>query len=198
MKIFRSLITQLSHVYLASTGLCALSAIFICLSVDARAAGIGKTFATPDDAVASFATAVRTRNVDSLREVLGPDSEDLENPDRIQAAKEFRAVAEALDQRTHLVRESETNYVIELGSNSWPFPIPIVKNSDGRWFFDTAAGKEELLNRRIGKNELEALQVMRAYVAAQREYATRDHNGDGVLQFAQKLGSSPGKTDGLY
>jgi hypothetical protein len=198
MKTFHSLITQLSRAYLISNRLGVLSAILICLPPGAHAADVGKTFATPDEAVASFATVIRTRNVDSLREVLGPDSQDLENPDRVQAAKEFRAVAEALDQRTHLVRESETNYVVELGTNSWPFPIPIVKNSAGRWFFDTAAGKEELLNRRIGKNELEALQVMRAYVTAQREYVKRDHTGDGLLQFAQKLGSSPGKTDGLY
>jgi hypothetical protein len=121
----------------------------------------------------------------------------LENPDRVQATNEFRAVAQALDQRSHLVRESDTKYVLELGSNAWPFPIPIVQR-DGRWFFDTAAGKEELLNRRIGRNELEVLQAMRAYVAAQREYATRDRNGDGVLEFAQKLASSPGKMDGLY
>jgi hypothetical protein len=198
MKTFRFLMTRLSILNSGSVRLCALAACVIGVPLGARAVEIGKTFATPDDAVAAFASAVRTQNVDNLRNVLGPDSDDLENPDRVQATNEFRAVAQALDQRTHLVRESETNYVIELGTNAWPFPIPIVKNNDGRWFFDTAAGKEELLNRRIGKNELEAIGVMRAYVGAQREYASRDRNGDGVLQFAEKLASSPGKTDGLY
>jgi len=195
MKITRSLKTQLSKLNSGSAGLRILCVL--CLASAVLSAEIGKTFATPDEAVAAFSAAVRTQNVDSLRAVLGPDSDDLQNPDRVQATNEFRAVAEALNQRTHLVRESETNYVIEMGTNSWPFPIPIVQR-DGRWFFDTAAGKEELLNRRIGQNELEVLRAMRAYVAAQKDYASRDRNGDGVLEFAQKLASSPGKTDGLY
>jgi hypothetical protein len=84
-----------------------------------------------------------------------------------------------------------------MGTNSWPFAIPIVQR-DGRWFFDTDAGKEELLNRRIGRNELEVLQAMRAYVDAQREYASFDRDGDEVLEYAQRLASSPGTKDGLY
>jgi hypothetical protein len=87
--------------------------------------------------------------------------------------------------------------VLEVGTNSWPFPIPIVRQN-GRWLFDTKAGEEELLNRRIGKNELATLQVMRGYVEAQREYASRDRDGDEVLEYAQKLRSSPGMKDGLY
>jgi hypothetical protein len=87
--------------------------------------------------------------------------------------------------------------VLEVGTNGWPFPIPLVKQASG-WQFDTVAGKDELLNRRIGRNELEVLRVMRAYVDAQREYATQDRDGDEVLEYAQKLSSSPGKTDGLY
>jgi hypothetical protein len=123
--------------------------------------------------------------------------EQISNPDRVQATNEFAAFAAALDQSSRLVRESDTKCVLEVGTNDWPFPIPIVKR-EGRWSFDIAAGKEELLNRRIGKNELEVLQVMRAYVEAQREYASRDRDGDDVLEYAQKLGSSPGRTDGLY
>ena len=81
--------------------------------------------------------------------------------------------------------------MLEVGTNFWPFPVPIVKK-DGRWFFDTEAGKEEILNRRIGKNELATLQVVRAYVEAQREYASRDRDGDEVLEYAQQLASTPG------
>jgi hypothetical protein len=84
-----------------------------------------------------------------------------------------------------------------LGDDLWPFPVPIVKK-DGGWFFDTDAGKDELLNRRIGKNELAAIPAMRAYVDAQRDYAGKDHDGDEVLEYAQRLVSSPGKEDGLY
>jgi hypothetical protein len=84
-----------------------------------------------------------------------------------------------------------------VGDDFWPFPVPIVKK-EGSWFFDTDAGKDELLNRRIGKNELATLPTMRAYVDAQREYASLDRDGDGVLEYAQRLVSSPGKQDGLY
>jgi hypothetical protein len=87
--------------------------------------------------------------------------------------------------------------VLEVGTNAWPFPIPLVRTTNG-WQFDTQAGVEELLNRRIGRNELDVLGVMRAYVDAQREYASRDRDGDNVLEYAQKIRSSPGKTDGLY
>ncbi len=87
--------------------------------------------------------------------------------------------------------------VLEVGTNFWPFPVPIVKQG-GRWFFDTEAGKEEILSRRIGKNELAVLQVVRAYVDAQREYASRDRNGDEVLEYAQRLASTPGTKDGLF
>jgi hypothetical protein len=87
--------------------------------------------------------------------------------------------------------------ILEVGNDLWPFPVPMVK-TNGVWFFDTEVGKDELLNRRIGKNELETLPTVRAYVDAQREYASIDHDGDGVLEFAQRLVSSPGKEDGLY
>jgi hypothetical protein len=86
---------------------------------------------------------------------------------------------------------------LEVGPDAWPFPIPLVKGSAG-WQFDTAAGLEEILNRRIGRNELDVLRVVRAYVEAQREYASRDRDGDDVLEYAQKITSSPGLTDGLF
>ena len=79
------------------------------------------------------------------------------------------------------MHESDAKCVLEIGDNAWPFPVPIVKRN-GRWFFDTEAGKDELLSRRIGKNELATLPAMRAYVDAQREYASTDHNGDGVIE----------------
>ena len=119
------------------------------------------------------------------------------NPDAVQAANEFAAFAAAFAETNRLVRESDTRRVLELGNDPWPFPVPIVRK-DGHWFFDTAAGKDELLNRRIGRNELETLKVVRAYVQAQREYASRDRDGDGVLEYAQNFLSTPGNKDGLY
>ncbi len=156
-----------------------------------------KTFATPEEAVAALAAGVKTHDGERLRTIFGPAAQEFQNPDRVQATNEFLAFAAAFEEKHQLVRESDTNCVLEVGTNSWPFPIPIVRR-DGQWFFDTLAGKEELLNRRVGRNELAVLEVMRAYVDAQREYASRDRNGDEVLEFAQRLASSPGTKDGLY
>ncbi len=177
-----------------------LASLFLgaqCGSTAAERVQQTETFATPQEAVASFTAAVKAQSQDALRSIFGAAVETMENPDRVQATNEYNAVGAALDQGHRLVRESDTKYVLEMGTNQWPFPIPIIQQNS-RWYFDTAAGKEELLNRRIGKNELEVLEVMRAYVDAQREYATRDRDGDEVLEYAQRLASSPGTQDGLY
>lgn len=161
------------------------------------AAEVPKTFATPEDAAAALAAAVKAQDAEALRGLFGSAAEDFQNPDRVQATNEFKTFAAALDESSRLARESDTKRVLEVGADRWPFPIPLVQR-DGRWFFDTLAGKEELLNRRIGRNELAVLEVVRAYVDAQREYARRDHDGDEVLEFAQRLASSPGLKDGLF
>jgi hypothetical protein len=162
-----------------------------------RAADAAKTFATPEEAVASLEAAVKAKDGQGLRAIFGPASLELQNPDRVQATNEFEAFAEALDQTNHLDWESPTKVELEVGTNMWPFPVPLVK-SGTTWFFDSQAGKEEILNRRIGRNELETLQVVRAYVRAQREYASVDRNGNDVLEYAQKLTSTEGLKDGLY
>jgi hypothetical protein len=184
-----------------SLGVALLSRVFLLMAFvvasSSAAADVPKTFANPEEAVAALASAVKSENGDALRAIFGSAAEDIENADRVQATNEFKAFSAALGQTNYLDRESADKYVLEVGENSWPFPIPIVRR-EGRWLFDTAAGEDEILNRRIGKNELEALGVMRAYVGAQREYASQDRNGDGVLEYAQKLTSTPGQTDGLY
>jgi Protein of unknown function (DUF2950) len=158
---------------------------------------MGEAFATPQAAVSALTLALNSRNGTQLREIFGPGAEDLQNPDQVQATNEMEAFADALQTTNELVRESGTKYALNVGSDAWPFPVPIVQKG-GQWYFDTADGKEELLNRRIGRNELDVLKVVRAYVDAQREYAAKDRNGDEVLEYAQKLSSSPGKKDGLY
>jgi len=167
------------------------------VSISPRAAETGRSFPTPEGAVAALLDAVRTTNKTELRDLFGPASAELVNPDPVQAVKEFAEFAGRLDVTNRLVRKSSTCCVIEIGPDFWPFPVPLVENN-GIWFFDTAAGKEELLNRRVGRNELATLKVLRAYVEAQREYASRDRDGSEVLQYAQKIFSSPGKQDGLY
>jgi hypothetical protein len=164
---------------------------------DVRAAETSKTFATPEEAVSALVTAASTQDTNAFRSLFGPAYAEIANPDPVQAADERKAFAKALNEATRIRHDSDSRCVLEVSDNRWPLPIPIVKK-DGRWFFDTEAGKEEVLNRRIGKNELATLRVVRTYVEAQHEYASRDRDGDEVLEYAQRLVSSPGTHDGLY
>lgn len=172
-------------------------ALVLCVPSAADAADTGETFATPQEAVSALVRATAAQSGNDLRAIFGPAAADLQNPDRVQATNEFIAFTTALYATNCLVHESNTKCVLEVGTNFWPFPVPIVQKA-GRWFFDTEAGKDEILSRRIGKNELATLQIVRAYVDAQREYASRDRNGDEVLEYAQRLASTPGTKDGLF
>jgi hypothetical protein len=172
-------------------------ALTFALAPSLFAADGAKTFSTPDEAVAALVSAINAKDTDALGVLFGPACEELMNPDRVQATNEFNAVSEAIAQGTRVARETPDRCVAEFGADHWPFPVPIVQHA-GQWAFDAAAGKEEILNRRIGRNELSALQSARAYVQAQREYASRDRDGDQVLEFAQRIASSPGRKDGLY
>jgi len=174
-----------------------LLALALAAPLATGAADIGKTFATPEEAVAALVQATSAESGSSLKAIFGPAAAEIQNPDRVQATNEFHTFTAALNATNRLVHESATKCVLEVGANSWPFPVPIVKK-DGRWFFDTEAGKEEILSRRIGKNELAVLRVVRGYVSAQRDYASRDRNGDDVLEYAQRIASTPGTKDGLY
>ena len=169
----------------------------LCSSAGLGAAETGKAFATPQQAVDALGQAVNTTNRAALAVLFGPASETLANPDSVQGARELSEFTAAFNTTNRLTRESDTRLVLEIGREAWPFPIPLVKGPRG-WQFDTTAGLEEILNRRIGRNELEVLGVLRAYVEAQREYASRDRDGDDVLEYAQKFASAPGQTDGLY
>src|ERR1051326_6315738 len=158
---------------------------------------MGQRFANPEEAVAALRSAGASADTKAPRDILRAGSEELQNPDRIQAKNELANFNDALAEKNHLVRSSDTFVILEVGDDLWPFPIPIVKTNGG-WYFDTAVGKEELLNRRIGTNELATIPVMRAYVDAQREYASEDRDGSVILKYVQRLVSSPGKHDGLY
>lgn len=169
----------------------------VCVPQSSRATDEGRVFNTPEAAVAALGQAVSATNREALSALFGEAADYLVNPDAVQGAGEMAEFASAFAATNHLVRESETKMTLEIGTNAWPFAIPLVKLANG-WHFDTQAGLEELLNRRVGRNELDVLRVLRACVQAQREYASRDRDGDEVLEYAQKMSSSPGKTDGLY
>ena len=196
MKGFRMSVPKICSRFSQQAGL--VLALAVGLSAAARAADTGKTFATPEEAVSALVAATSAHSSAGLHALFGAAAAaEFQNPDRVQATNEFHTFTTALQASHRLVHESATKCVLELGADAWPFPVPIVKK-DGRWFFDAEAGTEELLNRRIGKNELAVLKAMRGYVGAQREYASRDRNSDEVLEYAQRLGSTPGTKDGLY
>jgi hypothetical protein len=161
------------------------------------ASGPQRQFATPDDAVKALLAATQAHDKPALREIFGPESQDLVSGDKVEDANEHAAFAKALSQMCRLSHEGDDKIVLNVGAQDWPFPIPLVKK-DGQWFFDTAAGKEEIINRRVGENELTAIGVCRTYVTAQREYASKGRDASGVLKYAQKLKSTPGQKDGLF
>ena len=163
----------------------------------AKSGSTGRKFATPEEAVAALRAAATAVDTNALRTIFGAAADDLQNPDRTQAINELKSFGSALAATNHLLRVSDSLVVVELGNDFWPFPVPLVKTDNG-WYFDTDAGKEELLSRRIGRNELAVLPVMRAFVDAQRDYASLDHDGDEIYEYAQRMVSSPGKNDGLY
>ena len=162
------------------------------------AAPAGRDFAKPQEAVAALERAASAASLPELRALFGPSLDEIANPDRVQATNEVAQFAAALRETNHLVTVvAGKRMILEFGRDGTPFPVPLVENA-GRWSFDTAAGAEELINRRIGRNELAVLDVVRAYVQAQREYAGRDRDDDQVLEYAQKVASTEGTKDGLY
>jgi Protein of unknown function (DUF2950) len=154
-------------------------------------------FGSPQAAVDALKAAVEARNTNALHAIFGPEAHALVSADVVQAAEAREAFVSRLKEKVSLVPEGESKEVLQLGADGWPFPIPLVRQGD-QWFFDTAAGKQEILDRRIGADELGAIHVCLAYVEAQREYASQDRNGDEVLEYAQQLRSTPGTHDGLY
>jgi hypothetical protein len=160
-------------------------------------AGSPRQFSSPEEAVKALVAATQAGDHATIDAIFGPEVKDLLSGDPKQDALEFAEFAKLIGQFSQLARKAGDRCVLNLGDQNWPFPIPLVKKG-GTWFFDTAAGKEEIVNRRIGEDELIAIGVCQTYLAAQREYASEDRVGDGVLRFAQKLRSTPGQKDGLY
>jgi hypothetical protein len=157
-----------------------------------------KTFASPGEAVKALIDAVKADNMQELTAIFGPHGRDvLSSGDAIKDRAGREQFLKAYETKNALIQDGDTKAVLQIGTEGWPFPIPIVKRFE-KWSFDTKKGKEELINRRIGKNELDTIQTCLAYVDAQREYAGKDRDGDGLFEYAQKFVSTPGKKDGLH
>jgi len=158
-----------------------------------------KTFATPQQASEALIQATETFNLPALKEILGTAGEDLvSSEDPVQDKNLAAAFATKAQEKNQITLDPKNSgrAILSVGSDDWPLPIPLVKK-EGKWYFDTKAGREEILFRRIGANELDAIQICRGYVEAQREYALEKHDNAEVNQFAQRIISTPGKHDGL-
>jgi hypothetical protein len=159
-----------------------------------------KTFTTPGEAVKVLVAALEANNVDELYAIFGEDGKDLvSSGDPIQDKNGRQGFLKSYKAKHALVTQDEdpNKRVLQVGAKNWEMPIPIVKDGD-KWRFDTAAGKQELIYRRIGDNELGAIATCRGYIAAQEEYAATGHDGLPAGLYAQKWRSDPGKQNGLY
>ena len=166
----------------------------------ATAPASAKAFDTPQQAADALVQAAGDFNVPELMAILGPGSEDIvASKDTVQDKNRAQAFAEDAKKKlsVQIDPKNPNRATIVVGLQEWPGPVPIVKRN-GKWYFDTKAGKQEILYRRIGANELDAIQVCRGYVEAQEEYAEEIHDDSGVNQYAQRIISTPGKQDGLY
>ncbi len=189
-----------------------IAAALLCLNFSgvqwARAAQMGgqntaspvqKLFATPEEALQALESAVKAKDRAALAAIFGPDNEKLESGDAVEDNNALDNFALRLAESATLQKVNDSKYALVVGAEKYPFPIPIVKQGE-QWRFDTQAGLEEILNRRIGENELSAILTCRAYVLAQWQYYTesKDTAKDGLAVYAQKFLSTAGTHDGLY
>ena len=177
-----------------------LAALLLLLTLGCQGADTQaqRTFATPEAAAEAMLDALERDDVDALLGILGREYQDaIVTPDWDAERDARQKIVEAAKQAQELSQVDEGVVELIVGEEEWPLPIPIVQEEEG-WRFDTAEGIEEIVDRRIGRNELAAIAIARAYVDAQIEYARSDRDGDDVLEYAQRLASTPGNRDGLY
>lgn len=157
-----------------------------------------KVFGSPEEAFTAMVKAMKGQDTRELTVIFGPGGKNLVFSGDDVADKTVRDdFVKAYEEKNRLETVNGNKAILYVGNNDWPLPIPVAKKGNG-WRFDTKAGKEEILQRRIGKNELNAIQACKAYVDAQLEYAPKDYDSDGLFEYAQKFLSTPGKKDGLY
>ena len=182
--------------------LVALPLVALCLlssSDDAQAQATEQmTFATPEAAVEALVKSLNAGDAADMIEIMGPEHEEsLIGGDEIAARENRKRVGALAAEKAELRDAGAGRKILIIGMNNWPIPFPIVQSGD-RWRFDTEAGLEELVNRRIGRNELNAIELCGQYIDAQVDYARVDRDGDQVLEYTQQIMSSEGQQDGLY
>jgi hypothetical protein len=177
------------------------NATWIVLSCAAAVAQVScaerqRSFAAPEDAVKALIETTKKGTPQDIAAMFGPEGRDLVDSDPATAKRNREVFSAAVAERWSLADEG-TGKVLVVGNENWPFPIPLVKDANG-WRFDTAAGKEEVIARRIGRNELAVIRICRTYVAAQRIYAQRGHDGLSAGLYARAFQSDSGRQNGLY
>ena len=156
-------------------------------------------FASPDDASNALLAAAKSGDQNALLAIFGSDSKEvISSGDPVQDKNSAAAFVAGYGVMHRWRKLTDGAQILLVGADNFPFPIPLKRNGDGKWFFDTAAGKDEVLDRRIGRNELAIIDVCRAVVDAQAEYFSRPHDGEKTKQYAMKFISDPGKQNGLY
>jgi Protein of unknown function (DUF2950) len=180
--------------------ICMVLSVWLAHSSTAAPQGAPREFVAPEDAASALSAAVRSHDQAALRAILGPGSEKLlSSGDRYADEEQQRRFAAAYDEKHMLVPEGPQRVELEVGPDDWPLPIPIVQSGRwDRWRFDAQAGADELVNRRIGRNELAAIRVALSYVDAQKDYFGRMKQQTGTGFYAERLISRPGRQDGLY
>ncbi len=191
-----------SHLGIASwitlTAGCVAAALAGCSGAESSAESRQQTFSSPDSAAIALARAVIANDTAALLALMGPESRPLiMQSDHVQAEHDRQVVATALQERWWIEDGDSGSKTLVMGNESWPFPIPIVQDQ-GAWRFDTKAGADEILYRRVGQNELAVMDVATAFVAAQREYASKGRDGQPAGLYAQRFVSEDGKHNGLY
>lgn len=167
-------------------------------AAQAAAKPVQVSFPTPDAAAAALAKAVRAEDVKALLSVVGPDASSwLFSGDNVADRADWQKFLAAYDQKHSILKNAYGQEVLIVGDDDWPFPAPLVKKGEN-WIFDADAGREEIIDRRVGRNELDTVQTLLAIVDAQRDYAADDMDGNGVYDYARRFLSTKGKKDGLY
>ncbi len=181
------------------TGLVLGAAVSVVIGWPAEVAAAGqRTFASPDDAVSALVEVARNGDRAGLRALFGPKTDEaFVSGDPIADREAADRFVERAAERKHLEWVGDDFAVLSVGNDDWPFAIPLMKEKRG-WVFETEVGMTELMNRRVGRNELDTIQTAQAYVDAQREYARRRAAAGGEMEYAQRVRSTPGKRDGLY
>jgi len=195
---FRNREMEMSRLQGLRVTVCAIFLTIFGLAGNSHAAAAQqKTFASAQEAVKALVAAAKNADSKELMAIFGVGSKELIfSADAVADKQRHERFVKAYEEKNRLVQQGN-DMILVIGKEDWPFPIPVMKKGDS-WVFDLDRGREEILNRRIGQNELDVIQVALAYVDAQREYAMKDRDKNGLLEYAQKFRSDAGKKNGLY